>query len=326
MQTIFAGKFRRYNGDSLLKRLLDIKTFGLNIRDVLYTVIGILQAIRIVRQVSPNVIFLKGGYVGVPVGVAAALNKVPFVTHDSDAVPGLANRLVSKWAVLHATGMPTEYYSYPKQKARYIGVLVGETYHHVDEAQQKAYRRDLQLPEQGRILLVTGGSLGAQRLNTAVNQIVPALLQKFTDLTIIHQLGKGNLHQPSELDDPRYIKLEFMEGMQRYTGAADVVVTRAGANTLAELGVQGKACVVVPNHQLTGGHQLKNAEYLVQHHAVLAVDEQSFAKDTNQLQAAIERLLEYPLMRLELAQTLQGLTKRNAAQELATLLLEMGSR
>ena len=247
------------------------------------------------------------------------------MTHDSDSVPGLANRIVSRWATLHATGMPTEYYSYPKQKTYYVGVLVGGKYHYVDENQQSVYRRELQLPEDGKILLVTGGSLGALRLNKAFDSIAHALLEKFPDLSIVHQVGKGNLTKLPKSDDPRLVKLEFMEGMYRYTGAADVVVTRAGANTLAELGAQGKACVVVPNHQLTGGHQLKNADYLLQNNAVLVIDEKSFSKDTSQLQSAIERLLQYPVIRFKLAQTLRSVTKIDATKELAVLLLKIGT-
>ena len=327
VQTIFAGKFRRYNGDSWLSRLLDVKTLLLNIRDGFFVLLGMLQAVGVVRRVKPDVVFLKGGFVGVPIGFAAAIKKVPFVTHDSDAIPGLANRIVGRWATLHTTGMPTEFYAYPKQKTRYVGVLVSDKYHYVDETEKAAYRRDLQLPEQGRVLLLTGGSLGAQRLNAAFGQVVPALLQQFSDLLIIHQVGLGNLKQLDDVNDARYHKLEFMDGMYRYTGAADVVVTRAGANTLAELGVQGKACVVVPNPQLTGGHQLKNTEYLLQHHAIVTVDERAFKKtDAHELQAAAAKLLEYPVMRAELAQTLRSLTKDNAVQELAAQLLQLGKK
>ncbi|MBI3624434.1 glycosyltransferase [Candidatus Saccharibacteria bacterium] len=319
--TIYAGKLRRYHGESWLRRLVDIKTLLFNVRDAFFVVIGIFQAWRLVNRIKPDVVFLKGGYVGVPVGVVSAFKQLPFITHDSDAIPGLANRLVSRWAAMHATGLPTNFYNYPKDKAVYVGVLVSDAFKSVDTELQRQYRAELHLPADALVLLVTGGSLGALRLNTAMSQLVPELLAKYPNLYIVHQVGKGNLNAYSVEHHPRLIVLEFMVGMHRYTGAADVVVARAGANTLAELGVQGKACVVVPNPDLTGGHQLKNAEYLLEHKAVLAVDEATFKSETDELKATIEQLLDNPTERRQLGKTLQSLTKLQAAQELAQLLL-----
>jgi len=302
-----------------------VSTILKNVRDIFYVCIGTIQAFNLLSKERPDVIFLKGGFVGLPVGLAAAMHKIPFVTHDSDALPGLTNRLVGRWARLHATGLPTEFYSYAKEKSRYVGVLVGEDFVPVTSQLQQQYRAALQLPSEGRLLLVTGGSLGARRLNDEIKEIVPGLLEKYPDLFVVHQVGKGNiaLYKDAVLP-PRLVSLEFMEGMYRYTGAADVVITRAGANTLAELGVQGKACVVVPNPLLTGGHQLENAEYLLQHNAVLAVDEESFEKGSNDLKKAVEKLLDYPEIRANLGKALQTITKANAAQELASLLLQIG--
>ncbi len=256
-------------------------------------------------KLQPDIIFLKGGYVGLPVGLAAAARKLPFITHDSDAIPGLTNRLVSRWALLHATGLPTEFYGYPKQKAHYVGVLVGSQFQPVSPNLQQSYRKELQLPNDGKVLLITGGSLGARRLNQAVARLVPKLLEQYQDLTIIHQVGKGNKAVYGDKDMPnRLVVLEFMEGMHRYTGAADVIITRAGANTLAELGIQGKACIVVPNPQLTGGHQLENARYLLEHHAIVVVDEAGFNGQSSELQKAIDHLLAYHEVRAKLGRGL----------------------
>lgn len=320
--TIFSGKFRRYHGESWLRRLLDFKTNAQNIRDGSYVVIGICQSLRLVRKVRPNIILLKGGFVGVPVGLAAALLKKPFITHDSDALPGLANRLVSRWAKWHATGMPAEYYNYPKRSVRHVGVLVGEDYQPVTPPLQKQYKIDLGISPASRVLLVTGGSLGARAINLAMVKIAAELLQDFSDLHIVHQVGKGNVKTYGEFKHHRLEVLEFLAGMHTYTGAADLVVTRAGANTLAELGVQGKASIVVPNPLLTGGHQLKNAEYLLQQSAVTVVDEAAMVRDPRQLQLKIEELLKDSVQRQKLADNLKALTIPDASQRLALLLLE----
>jgi UDP-N-acetylglucosamine--N-acetylmuramyl-(pentapeptide) pyrophosphoryl-undecaprenol N-acetylglucosamine transferase len=98
--TVYAGKFRRYHGEGL-RQLLDVKTFLLNCRDAVLVLIGLVQCWRLLRQLRPDVIFVKGGFVGVPVGLAAAALHQPYVTHDSDAIPGLANRIIARWAYKH---------------------------------------------------------------------------------------------------------------------------------------------------------------------------------------------------------------------------------
>jgi UDP-N-acetylglucosamine--N-acetylmuramyl-(pentapeptide) pyrophosphoryl-undecaprenol N-acetylglucosamine transferase len=320
---IFAGKLRRYHGESLIKKVFDIKTNVLNIRDMFFVLLGFLQSLWILGTVKPSVVLLKGGYVGMPVGLAAAFRKIAYITHDSDAVPGLANRLVSKWARYHATGMPSEFYSYPRGLVRHVGVLVGKDYQPVTSVLKQQYRKDLSIPYEGRVLLITGGSLGASRLNVAVASIASKLLDSFPDLHIFHQVGKGNSGVYGSFQHNRLEVLEFLDRMHRYTGAADVVVTRAGANTLAELGVQGKACIVVPNPLLTGGHQLKNAEHLVQKNAVVSVDERDFSMDSTALYNEITSLLHDSHRRKQLAQKLQEITKSDASKELAMLLVDV---
>ncbi|HTE58448.1 MAG TPA: glycosyltransferase [Verrucomicrobiae bacterium] len=324
--TIFAGKFRRYHGESWLRRLLDLKTIALNIRDAVYIVLGIIQGIFLVKKLRPDVVLLKGGFVGVPIGVASAFWRKPFVTHDSDAMPGLANRLVAKWAVYHATGMPAEFYTYPPESVRYVGVLTTADYKPVDAHLQAQYKKELSLPGKSRVLMITGGSTGARRLNDGMRQVVPGLLQDYADLFVIHQVGKGQADTYGDFSHERLEVLEFLQPLYRYSGAADVVVTRAGANALAEFGVQGKACVVVPNPLLTGGHQLKNAENLVRHNAVLVVDEADFKRDTSALDAAIRSLLQDPERRQKLASKLQDISIPDASRKLALLLLEVQTK
>src|SRR5665213_2594114 len=110
--TVRAGKFRRYHGEGF-KQLLDVVTMAKNIRDFFYVIIGFWQSRRLLKQLKPAVIFVKGGFVGVPVGLAAATRQIPFITHDSDPIPGLANRIIARWAVMHAVALPKDIYPYP---------------------------------------------------------------------------------------------------------------------------------------------------------------------------------------------------------------------
>lgn len=161
--SVFSGKFRRYHGESWLSRITDVGTIAKNMRDVVFATIGFFQCTRILRKTKPDVVFLKGGYVGVPVGLAAALLKIPIVTHDSDSMPGLANTIVSKWAKVHATALPAEYYQYPHEKVQTVGVLVEKDYQPISAQLQRQYKKRLNLPENEQLLLITGGSQGSKR-------------------------------------------------------------------------------------------------------------------------------------------------------------------
>jgi UDP-N-acetylglucosamine--N-acetylmuramyl-(pentapeptide) pyrophosphoryl-undecaprenol N-acetylglucosamine transferase len=318
---IWAGKFRRYHGESWLKRLVDIRTNLLNIRDVFLFGIGTIQSWFLLKKLKPTTVFLKGGFVGVPVGLAAAMQKRQFVTHDSDALPGLANRIVSRWAQTHAVALNPDMYQYPKSKTVQVGVLVEPHFKLVTAGDQTHMKEKLKIPPSATLLLVTGGSSGATNINKAIKQIAPQLLDRYTDLYIVHQAGKGKAGIYDGYSHERLTVIEFMRPMYVYTGAADIVVARASGNTLAELGTQAKAVIVAPNPLLTGGHQLKNADALQAVDAALVVPETARNTDSEALHAAISELMDNPTRRQELASNLHKVTLTDAAEKLAKLLL-----
>ncbi len=323
VQSIFAGKFRRYHGESWLRQILDIPTVLLNIRDVLYLLIGFVQSILFLLRVRPAVVFLKGGFVGVPIGLAAGLLRIPIVTHDSDAIPGLANRIVARWASVHATGMPAEFYPYPAAKVQHVGVLVSRDYVPVTASLKQQYRSELGIDQAAKVLLVTGGSLGSRNLNTAVRAVADKLLAADSSLMIIHQVGRGNVAAYDGYGNERLRVLEFLEGMHRYSGAADLIVGRAGANTIAEFGVQGKACIVVPSPFLAGGHQLRNGDFLRAKQAAVVLEEVAVLQNPEILQQQITRLLADDQETLQLAERLAALAMPDAAQSLAKILIQL---
>jgi UDP-N-acetylglucosamine--N-acetylmuramyl-(pentapeptide) pyrophosphoryl-undecaprenol N-acetylglucosamine transferase len=324
---IYAGKFRRYHGESWLRRLFAVKTNLLNLRDLFLFIIGTKQSYFMLRKLRPDVILLKGSFVGVPVGIAAAWLHIPFVTHDSDALPGLGNRITGRWAAQHAVALPAQNYNYPPNETTQVGVLVGEDYQTVIASLQKQYRQELKLPVDAEVLFITGGSGGSAIMNQAIRAFVPALLKQRSKLHIVHQVGPGNGALYGEFTSRRLEIVPLLQGMQRYSGAADVIVTRAGANTLAEFGVQGKACIVVPNPLLTGGHQTKNAELIAKEGAVIVVPESKLrAAGQGSLQPTIIGLLDDAAKRSELGQKLQKITIPDASQKLAELLIKVGEK
>lgn len=321
--TIWAGKYRRYYGETTLQRLLDVKTNLLNLRDMVYFGFGTIQSWLLLGRIRPDVILLKGGFVGVPVGLASAARKVPFVTHDSDAIPGLANRLVGRWAKVHAVALPKEGYAYPANSTVQVGVLLHPNFKPVSEAEQGAFKQQLGIDVSQQVLLVTGASSGAQRLNEAVVKIVDKLLADFPDLYVIHQVGKGKMGAYGSYAHERLKVIEFMSPMYVYTGSADVVVSRSSGNTIAELGAQAKAVIAVPSPFLAGGHQLKNAEELRKSDAALIVNETAAGTDEVALDAAIRLLLTDMARRQALAERLHSQTITDAASRLASILLDL---
>src|SRR5665213_914894 len=139
-----AGKFRRYSGEGL-KQLLDVSTVLKNVRDSGRVVMGLVGARRLLKRLKPDVIFIKGGFVGVPVGLAAAQLNIPFITHDSDAIPGLANRIIARWATAHAVALPKSAYDYPPDKTFTVGVPISHEFQPLSAALQKKYRQQLDI-------------------------------------------------------------------------------------------------------------------------------------------------------------------------------------
>lgn len=330
---ILAGKFRRYHGEGL-KQLLDVRTLLFNLRDLFYFLFGTLQCLALMRRVRPDVVFVKGGFVGVPVGLAAAFWRIPYVTHDSDAIPGLANRIIARWARLHAVALPAALYkSYPPSKTITTGVPIAAEYTHVTPTMRRALRKQLGLSEQGKVLLITGGGQGSRTINNAVTAEASALLRTFPDLTIVHAAGQ---HLFAEVDHAyaalttaersRVQATPFAKDLWRYSGAADVVLTRASATSVAELAAQGIATVVVPSPILAGGHQLRNAESLENQQAVKVLQEYELRNTPELLLETISELLRNDTERVELGKRLYALANPRAAHDLAMLLLELKTR
>ncbi|HXY18345.1 MAG TPA: glycosyltransferase [Candidatus Nitrosopolaris sp.] len=331
---IAAGKFRRYYGQSFLAHLGDVKTQALNSRDFFRVIKGLHSAEKIVKAVKPDVVFSKGGYVAVPVGLAAKLNAVPIVTHDSDSVPGLANRLAGRWAVVHATGMPVEYYNYGRSKTVYTGVPVDKRVRPLSTSLQRSYKKKLGIPADSLVLLAAGGGQGAQQINDLMLAAAPKLLAQFPKLYILHfagikLAGQMGVERVRELyhrllsDSKRVQVLDFSGEFYKYSGAADLIITRAGATVMSEFAVQGKACIVIPSAVLAGGHQLKNSQVLAAQKAAVVLPADVTA---GRLLKLTSNLLKSPAKRKLLAKNLGSTAQPQAARKLAALIIEVAEK
>lgn len=329
--SIRAGKFRRYHGEGL-KQLLDIKTFLKNVRDFFYFLMGTWQAYWLLGRVKPDIIFVKGGFVGVPVGLAAAKRHIPFITHDSDAIPGLANLIIARWATEHAVALPKSVYKkYPASKTHTVGVPVDNSYRRVTDDLKASYQKELGIEKGSKVIFITGGGNGALRLNEAVLTAVAPLLKADPKLFVIHGTGREHEAVFKQYYKDTFTKDElkrtlvkgfFVNDLYKHSGAADIVITRAGATNLAEFAMQQKCCIIVPNPQLTGGHQTKNANYLSDQKAAVVLYDDAVTAQPDVLGKVITDLLANPAERAKLSQNLGKFAQPRAAKELAQLLLE----
>lgn len=337
IKKVAAGKLRRYTNFKLMDYLEHFDVVLLNVWDGFRLIFGFLQSLVRLLFLKPNVIFLKGGYTCLPVGLAARLLRIPYVIHDSDAVPGLTNRVLAGCARRIATGMPLEYYNYPTERAVWTGIPIGEEFRAVSESRQKALKKELGFREEKLLVVVTGGSQGAEHINLAMREILPALLEKASVLLVAGRarydemldLKKYETWENGELKS-NFRMIEFSSEMYKLFGAADVVVSRAGASTMTELAKMGKAVVMVPYEKLPGFHQVKNAEAYEAGGAAIVVFDDKMNKEPKLLLEALEKVLgksrEKVEKREELGKNLRKFAKANAAEELAKIVVEVGSR
>ena len=320
VDTIIAGKLRRYHGISKLTHLRPSILFP-NIRDVFLVVVGFFQSLWKLLRWRPDVIFMKGGYVCLPVGYAARLLKIPTVLHDSDAHPGLTNRLLAPFAAAIGTGAPLEYYSYPPEKTRYVGIPVAAEFHPYSDNEKQAFKRKLGFDPQKHLVVVTGGGLGAARINNAIMITRKQLLDESSVYLISGDRQYDQLEAQAGEADGWRLDAFVHEGMAEVLAAADVVVARAGATTLLELAALHAPTIIVPNGQLTAGHQLKNAKVYQDALAAFIVTDDEITKSPEILSDKIIGLLRAPKIRKGLGDNFAKFAKPNAAKDMADMIL-----
>lgn len=322
VEVISAGKLRRYHHLTLLQHLTIPSIVINNVVDVFKIGVGLIQSITKMILWRPDVVFAKGGFVCLPVGWAASLLRIPIVIHDSDAHPGLTSRLLSGRARTIATGSPLEYYNYDKSKAHYTGIPIASAFRKYSKEEQAKAKKELGFKSTKPLVVVTGGGLGALRINNAIASSIDELVKTCSVMLLSGSGQYESLRAKLGADTKDFQLHAFVSsGMADVFGAADVVVARAGATSLAELAAAGSAVVLVPNAQLTGGHQLKNAVVYEDAKAAMVVDDMSIEKDHQLLIKPILELVKDDNKRQTLSKNIQQFTKPNAANDVADLVV-----
>lgn len=320
VQAIASGKLRRYNTLSPWQMLRPSILFP-NARDLFLVGAGVIQSIAKLIAWRPDVVFTKGGFVCLPVGFAAHLLRIPLVIHDSDAHPGLTNRILAKWATYIATGAPLEYYPYPAGKSYYIGIPIAEEFTPFDVSQRAAAKAELGFSPARPLVVVTGGGLGARRINEATAAALDEMLAFSSVVLISGSANYDELRATTPQNDDRFQLHAFVSsGMATMLGAADVVVARAGATTILELAALAKPTILIPNAYLTGGHQLKNAKVYADKGAVEIIDEDDLMHDPTILATTLKNLLTNPRKSAAMARAFAAFSKPRAAAEMANII------
>jgi UDP-N-acetylglucosamine--N-acetylmuramyl-(pentapeptide) pyrophosphoryl-undecaprenol N-acetylglucosamine transferase len=238
---IAAGKLRRY--------------FSLeNLLDAFKVVFGMLQALLLIGRLRPTVVFSKGGFVSFPVAFAAWCWRVPVVAHESDLTPGLANRLAMPFVVSLCSNFPATKPHRFSGELVYTGTPVRSELLNGDAVAG----RKLIAAEAGRpVIVVTGGSLGADRINAVVREAAAALCER---AELVHVCGPGKV---VTLEQPGYHPFEYVRAeWGDLLAAATIVVSRAGANTLYELLCLRKPNLLIPlSRKASRGDQIENAAW-----------------------------------------------------------------
>ncbi|XOB41769.1 MAG: UDP-N-acetylglucosamine--N-acetylmuramyl-(pentapeptide) pyrophosphoryl-undecaprenol N-acetylglucosamine transferase [Candidatus Nealsonbacteria bacterium] len=272
VKRVLTGKIRRYFGFLAILQ---------NFIDVLFKIpIGIIQALLYIFFLAPDLIFSKGGYGSIPAVISGRLLAVPIFLHESDIAPGLANRFLSRFSLEIFVSFPvrkTEFFS-PKKMISVGNPIRRE----VLEGSKEEAKGTFKLTGEKPIILILGGSQGAQRINDMLLQVLPQILLNFE---IIHQTGLKNFKEVKaeagivitrELKK-YYHPFPFLEetNLSQAYQAADLVVARAGSGTIFEISALGIPSILIPLPESAQNHQVKNAYLYAEAGAALVLEEEN---------------------------------------------------
>ena len=257
---ISSGKLRRYFSWK-------------NFTDPFRVMRGLFQARRVMREVKPAAVFSKGGFVSVPVVIAAHGKHIPVVTHESDYTPGLANKINAKFAdKICVTFEDT--LAHVGAKGVHTGTPIRPELYQGDKERGLAF---LGFNDKKPVLLIMGGSLGASVVNDAVRAALPKLLISYD---IVHLCGKGKVEE--RLNQPGYRQFEYVnEELPDVLAATDVVVSRAGANAVFEFLALSKPALLIPlPRSASRGDQILNAGYFARKGFAMVLEQESLTPET----------------------------------------------
>lgn len=262
---------------------------------------GLFESLEILSFIKPDVVLAMGGYLSIPVGIAARLKKIPLLLHEQNVMPGLANRMLS-W-LAHCTAISfSESKTYFKGSVVITGNPVRAEFFNLPDRVQASH--NFHLDPSKKTLLVFGGSLGAHRINALVVEALAQLENIKNEWQVLHFTGEKDKNEI----DLGYDKLGFPHTVDAYChqmpqayAVADAVICRAGASTISELTAVKKPALLIPYPYATNNHQMMNARVLVEWGAALMIEESTLSGES--MASALRRFLA-PLILDQLTQAM----------------------
>ncbi len=312
-EEVNAGKMRTY---------FSIQNFF----DIFKVCFGVIGALFKIFSIYPDVVFGKGGYASFPTIFAAWVLRIPVVIHESDSAPGRVNKWAGKFASKVAVSFKDAAEDFPKETVAWTGHPIRTEIEHTAEKQGalKYFKLESDLP----VVVVLGGSQGAELINNAVLDALPRLLENFQ---VIHQTGVRNFQSVvarSEVvladnkNKLRYLPFSFLNplGMKNASGAATIIVSRAGS-TLFEIASWGVPSILVPFTNSNADHAKKNAFAYARTGACSVIEEMNMT--ANILSSEIERITGDKALSQRMANAAKGFYKPKAAEKIARELVDM---
>ncbi len=311
-----AGKIRRYTS---------IK----NIIDIFITFIGIFTAVITLFRIYPDIVVSKGGFGSVPTVLAARLFHIPIIIHESDSKPGRANLLASKFAKKIAISFDSAAKFFPKRVQKKIARTGTPIRKALTRIETEGALQYLNLEKDIPTLLILGGSQGSVKINETILSALPDLV---SFLNVIHQTGRVNFENMVALskvvltNNPnasRYHPIGYLDqvSMQRSASIMDIVVSRAGANSIAEISLWRKPSILIPIPQEISHDQRSNAYAYAQTGAAVVLEEQNLV--AHLLVAEIKRIVENTEIAKRMSSAAKGFTDPGSAHILANEILDI---
>jgi len=310
-KNVLSGKMRRYFSP-------------MNLVDFFKIPVGVIQCLWMLLKEMPDAIFSKGGYASIPVVLVGWLYRIPIMIHESDSTPGLSNVIMAKFCKRIAVAYPEAESNFSANETVFTGNPLRED---VNKGNAQTAREKFGFTESRKTIFIYGGSQGSQVINNKILNILPMLLKKYQ---VIHQTGEKNLKEIEGIAGELGIKsghggyqpIAFIgEELKDILALSDLVISRAGANSISEFAANGKASILIPLEGSANDHQRMNAYSLAKIGACVVLEENNLGESL--LLGKIDEILENEELKKKLEENIKVFFHPEAAERIAEGILGM---
>ena len=281
---LYIGTDDRMEKDIIPKmgiKFIGLEMTGLNRRNLFSNItvfrkfkMAVKKAREIIKEYKPDVVIGAGGYITAPVLYAAHKEKIPVLIHEQNSIPGVSNKFIGNFADTICVSLPNSMKLFPRKKVVYTGNPRSEEIVEIE----KMSKTELGFDDNKKLVVVVMGSLGSTTMTLKIKELIPGFNDKNYQVLII--TGKNYYDDYKDIEVSSNVKIvPFMDDLIKLLKDSDLIVSRAGASTIAEITAIGLPAILVPSPYVTNNHQYKNAKELEDAGACIIVTEEEFSKD-----------------------------------------------